>query len=305
MKDSIISRKNFLTYTGIGVGAVAVATLAGCAPEETPAATSASPSADPSATTPDVPSFELIRKMQDRGYAIVGFTDSPPSTMIRDGVPTGYNVEITMALLAKYGITKAESFQSDFAGMVPGLQSSQFDICVAGLLVTEERCEVMAYGPATNVLVYSFGVPVGNPRNLSAVADLLGTDGIVACEAATTQERIIREILPENQILTVSGRQDGVDAVRIGRADAYIAPDTNLKQVIESGGDPLDITGPLTDMPLIGACLTLRQEDQDFADQLKMDFAELQASGEYARILASFDGPEPSRIELPGVRLDC
>ncbi len=306
MKDSIINRKNFLTYTGIGAGAVAVATLAGCAPgESSPAVTSASPSADPSATTPDEPSFELIRKMQDRGYAILGFVDSPPSTMVRNDVPTGYNVEITMAMLAKYGITKAEAFQSDFAGMVPGLQSGQFDICVAGLLITEERCEVMAYGPATSVLVYAFGVPVGNPRNLKAVADLLGTDGIVAVESATTQERIIREILPESQILTVSGRQDGADAVRIGRADAYIAPDTNLEQVIASGGEPLDITGPLTDMPLIGACLTLRPEDQDLADQLKKDFAELQASGEYARILASFDGPDPARIELPGVRLDC
>ena len=251
MQKNLFSRRNFLGFAGIAVGTATIATLAGCAPGE-------NAGGDGGTGGGEDPKFELIRKMQERGHAILGFVDSPPSTMVRDGKATGYNVEITMAILAKYGITEVEAFQSDFAGMIPGLQSGQMDMCIAGLLITDERCETIAMSAATNVLIYTFAVPPGNPLDLAAIDDLNGTGAILAVEAATTQERVAREILPAEQILTVSGRQDGADAVRIGRADAYLAPVENVKQVLASGGDPLDITDAPTDMPKIGSCMTMR-----------------------------------------------
>jgi polar amino acid transport system substrate-binding protein len=291
MAQNLITRRNLLSLGGAAVGTIALATLTGCAP--------GSP-----APTKSESKFALIKAMQDRGHAILGVIDSPPSSMVRDNVPTGYNVEIVKAILGKYDIKEFKAFQADFAGMVPGLQAKRMDICCAGLLITDERCKTLAMGPASYVLVYAFAVKPGNPKNLLAIKDLKGTSAILAVEAATTQERIVREILPEKQIITVPGRQDGADAVRIGRADAYLAPNANIRQVLEAGGEPLDVTDVVSDMPQIGSCYAMRLEDADFVEAFRSDFDDLVASGEYAKILKKF-GADPTLIETEGVKLTC
>jgi polar amino acid transport system substrate-binding protein len=286
-----LNRRGFLSLGGAALGTAAVTGLVGCAP------------AGPSGTGSDA-KFELVRTMQERGHAILGVIDSPPSSMVRDGQPAGYYADIAKAILKKYDITKFEAFQSDFPGLVPGLQAKRMDICCAGLLLTDERCDTLSMSAAAYVLIYSFAVPPGNPNNFASIADFVGTDKVLAIESATTQERVAREILPEDRILPVSGRQDGADAVRIGRADAYLAPQEAIAQVLESGGDPLDITDPVTDMPKIGSCFVLRKGDADFSAAFAEDFEELRASGEYAEIMEKY-GADPTLIEMDGVQLSC
>ena len=78
----------------------------------------------------------------------------------------------------------------------------------------------------------------------------------------------------------------------------------NIKQVLEVGGDPLDVTETVEDMPRIGSCMAMRQENADFAEAFAEDFEELKASGEYAEIMERF-GADPTLIDMDGVQLSC
>ncbi|MGO1973159.1 MAG: transporter substrate-binding domain-containing protein [Propionibacteriaceae bacterium] len=262
-------------------------------------------SGDAGTSSGDGSQYKLVETMQKRGRAILGIIDSPPSSFLKDDKPTGYNVEIVQAILRdKYDISEFEAFQADFVGMVPGLQARRMDICCAGLLITDERCQSIAMSAASYVLIYSFAVKPGNPDNLAAIADIKDAGATLAVEKATTQERVAREILDGKQIITVAGRQDGADAVRIGRADAYLAPQSAIEQVLDAGGDPLDITDDVADMPKTGSAYAMHKDDADFAAAFSDDFAELKESGEYAKILEKYDA-DPTLIEMDGVQLTC
>jgi polar amino acid transport system substrate-binding protein len=178
------------------------------------------------------------------------------------------------------------------------------DICCAGLLITDERCSALALSAATYVLLYSFAVKPGNPKGLTSIASIKDKKAILAVESATTQERKARAILPGSQIITVPGRQDGADAVRIGRADAYLAPAGNIQQVLKAGGDPLDLTDTVPDMVKTGSCIAMSRSDVDFATAFADDFAELKKSGEYAKIMQKY-GADPTLLDMPGVQLSC
>lgn len=284
------TRRGFLGLTGATLGSLAVA---GCG------------SGSGGATASGGDQYKLVEKMQKRGRAILGIIDSPPSSFLKDDKPTGYNVEIVQAILRdKYDITEFEAFQADFAGMIPGLQARRMDICCAGLLITDERCQSVAMSAASYVLVYSLAVKPGNPDNFAAIADIKDAGATLAVEKATTQERVAREILEGKQIITVAGRQDGADAVRIGRANAYLAPQSAIKQVLDAGGDPLDMTDDVADMPKIGSAYAMHQDDADFATAFSDDFTELRESGEYAKILEKY-GADPTLLDSDGVQLTC
>lgn len=288
-KTTSWTRRSFLGMTGASLGGLA---FAGCG-------------SGSAGTSDGDGQFKLVETMQKRGRAVLGIIDSPPSSFLKDDKPTGYNVEIVQAILRdKYDISEFEAFQADFVGMVPGLQARRMDICCAGLLITDERCQSIAMSAASYVLIYSFAVKPGNPDNLTAIADIKDAGATLAVEKATTQERVAREILDGKQIITVAGRQDGADAVRIGRADAYLAPQSAIEQVLDAGGDPLDITDHVTDMPKTGSAYAMHKDDADFAAAFIDDFAELKESGQYAKILEKYDA-DPTLIEMDGVQLTC
>lgn len=295
-----ISRRNFLRYTGVALGAVSLTGIvSACGGDEEPTAEPKAGSGGSKAAA----EFGLIKTMKDRGHAIIGMVDSPPSGMIRNGEMVGWNIDIIRMILEGFGVTELKPLQADFTGMVPGLQAKRMDICGAGLLITDERCEIIALTDPVDVLLYSMAVKKGNPKNLMSIASIKETGSKLAIESATTQERIAKEILTADMIQNVSGRPDGVDAVRVGRADAYIAPVEALKSVVtpETG---LEITETVPDMPKIGSSIAMRKEDADFVKAFNEAFAKMVESGEYAEIMKKYDG-DPELINMEGIRDGC
>lgn len=247
--------------------------------------------------------YDLITTMKDRGHAVLGIVDSPPGSMVRDGKLEGSNVEIVTSILKKHGITKFKPFLADFPGMVSGLLANRMDICVAGLLITDERCDAIAFSVPVNVLIYSMAVKAGNPKSILSIKDVAKADAKLAVESATTQERVAKEILPDGKIVRVAGRRDGVDAVRVGRADAYLAPVDEVERVL-ANQKQLEVTPTVPDMPKIGSGITFRKADSSFVSAFNKGFAELRKSGEYARIMKKYD-QDPKRIEMKDIRKKC
>ncbi|WP_395405831.1 transporter substrate-binding domain-containing protein (plasmid) [Arthrobacter sp. UC242_113] len=295
-KKMILARRQLLHLGAASISAAGLAAISACA---TPASNGAGISGESNMK------FKLVETMKQRGHAILGMVDSPPSSWVQaDGSATGYNVEIAKRLLAKYDIHKIEPFSAEFAGMIPGLQAGRMDICIAGMLITDARCETLAMSAATNAMSFSLLTKDGNPDALKTIADVKKSGAKLAVEGATAQERIVRAELEDSQVVIVGDRQGGADAVRIGRANAYVLPVSSAKQVVQAPGAPLTIVERVADMPVIGSALAMRTQDADFANAFREDFKEMVASGEYAEIMKKFDS-DPTTLDLPGVQLTC
>lgn len=247
---------------------------------------------------------DLIATMKDRGHAVLGLVDSPPGSMMKGGKLEGSNIDIVKSVLRKHGVTRFKPFLADFPGMVSGLIAKRMDVCCAGLLITDERCQAIGLSDPVNVLIYAMAVKANNPKQIRSIADVGKRNAKLAIESATTQERVARGILPGKRIITVSGRQDGVDAVRVGRADAYLAPVDDLKQVVRNRESLFTVVTTVPDMPSIGSCIAFRKEDKAFLETFNNDFAAMKKSGEYAQIMERYR-EDPKRIDLKGIRSKC
>ena len=98
----------------------------------------------------------------------VNFTDD-------SGQRTGWNTNMVMAsVLGHVGIAKVDFIIGPFQTLVPGLQSSRFDLLASDVHVTAERVKVI--DSTAPVLWYgdTLAVPQGNPANLHSWADLAG-----------------------------------------------------------------------------------------------------------------------------------
>lgn len=184
------------------------------------------------------------------GTLVVGMNlQFPPEMYLDDdNQPAGYDVDLLNALADELGV-ELQIQNLDFNGLIPGLQSKQFDLVSVGLTATEERQQVVdfsrAYVPYTSVLA----VPDGDTTD--ATVDAFDQAGVtITALQGSSGETLAQTSFPN---ATVSGFPDQNAAlleVATGRAQASVLEDYILAQYIKANPgqvqkadlpEPLDI----------------------------------------------------------------
>jgi len=89
-------------------------------------------------------------------------------------------------------------------------------------------------------------------------------------------------------ILTVQDHPAGVDALKAGRVDAHLGPTLTLKTITKQAGAKIDIAGPVPEVPVTGAGVAFRKQDEAFRMLFNQQLDELKKSGEFATILSKW-----------------
>jgi len=160
----------------------------------------------------------------------------PPFNLINDaGKPDGYEIELFNALCAKAEVT-CEWVVTDWDGMIPNLQSGNFDGIVAGMSITDERRAVIDftqnyYPPAASAYA-----------SMDEGVDVVG--GVVSAQVNTIQAAYVADT--GATLLEFATPDEAVAAVRNGEADATFADHDYLKPVVEeSNGEFVWIGEPV------------------------------------------------------------
>ena len=95
----------------------------------------------------------------------IGFANEIPFAFPgEDGSPKGFvNAEV-LGVLAKMGYTKIETVETEWGGLIPGLNAGQFDIITGGMNILKARCENIAFSEPVAKIGDGFIVAKGNPR---------------------------------------------------------------------------------------------------------------------------------------------
>ncbi|MDY0395304.1 transporter substrate-binding domain-containing protein [Virgibacillus halophilus] len=91
-------------------------------------------------------SESTLDKLKDDGKVTVGFANEKPYAYEENGKLKGAAVDIATAVFKELGIDKVDGKLSDFSQLVSGLNAGQFDVITAGMAITPERCENVAFG---------------------------------------------------------------------------------------------------------------------------------------------------------------
>ena len=178
------------------------------------------------------------------GKLIVGMTLQFKPQMYLDeaGEPAGYDVEL-VTLLARQLKLDLQIKNMDFAGLIPGLVSKQFDLVSVGLTNTPERAKsilfVREYMPYATVLV----AKVGNTTKATIEGWNVAGKKITALQGSTAS-KLVTSTFPLASLVAFPDQSAAFLEVASGRADGIVVEANLAGQYIKSN------PGQLKQVPL-------------------------------------------------------
>ncbi|MBK0421912.1 ectoine/hydroxyectoine ABC transporter substrate-binding protein EhuB [Leucobacter sp. CSA2] len=241
---------------------------------------------------------KTVAQAKKDGYLRVAIANEPPYTQVNaDGTVTGAEPDVLHAVLKTMDIPEIEGVTTPYESMIPGLNAGRWDVVAAGLFMKQSRCAAVAYSEPVIVSTESFGVPVGNPKNITTVKNVLDNKDLkIAVLSGGFEEGILKTAkVPSNQQVLVKDARSGMEAVTAKRADAFLLPTLSLNDLVKSDKS-IEVTKPIEDAPKTGSGAAFRKEDKELRDEYNKALAKFKETPEFAKILEKW-GFDPEAVK--------
>lgn len=233
----------------------------------------------------------------------IGFANEVPFAYPGDdGSPKGFVNVYTIGVLKTMGYENIEPVQTEWGGLIPGLNANRFDIVTGGMNILASRCENIAFSEPMAKVGDGFIVAPGNPKNISDYASLVENNAVMVTGAGYSNIEAAKAAgVPESNIMQVPGPTEILAAVRAGRADAGAGTYFTMKQLADSSNGAVEVTDPnaMPEDSFNWAGIGFRKADQDFLDKFNEAQTKYLGSDEMLASVAEYGYDEGS---LPGDR---
>jgi polar amino acid transport system substrate-binding protein len=233
----------------------------------------------------------MLDRARTGGINAVVSNDPPFANLQPNGQLTGPVPEIVESTFKLVGVTTIRPVTSDWASMVPGIQSGRFDTTGVGLYMNARRCEALAFSEPVFCDKLTFVVKAGNPKGLNSIADLAKDSSVkIAGERGTAQERTMIDagVKPE-QFVAGSDPLTIIRLVQTGRADVVAIGALQVKGYLAKVSDPTLQIVAIGDSRLQCAGVAFRKEDLALRDAFDTALGGLKSSGEYSKIMQKYE----------------
>ncbi|MFC7218456.1 ectoine/hydroxyectoine ABC transporter substrate-binding protein EhuB [Streptomyces polyrhachis] len=227
------SRRGFLTRTALLGGALAApAALTACSKTD-----------DGGAATPDGKGG-VLAKLKDQGFVRVAYANEAPYGYLEGSDLKGEAPTLHREIFTALGIDELRPTLSEWDGLIPGLQAGKYDVISAGMAITPERCAKALFSEPEFISPTAMMVKKGNPDNLTDLASAK-TAGITIGVMAGAVEADYAEGagIDSGKIKTLQKPQDGADAVKSGRVQAFLLTGISLRWLAKTNPDT-QVTDP-------------------------------------------------------------
>lgn len=231
----------------------------------------------------------------------IGFANEVPFAYPdENGEPVGFVNIHALGVLAKMGHTNIEPVQTEWGGLIPGLQAGRFDIITGGMNILAKRCENVAFSEPMAKVGDAFLVVAGNPKGITTYESIAETGAIMVTGVGYSNIDAAKAAgVAETNIMQVPGPTEILAAVRAARAHAGAGTYFTMKQLADSTGGELEVTDPaaLPEASINWAGIAFNKEDQDFIEAFNAAQAEYLGSEEMMAAVAEYGFDEAT---LPG-----
>lgn len=276
----MIQRKNRMALTLAALAAVTMA-LSGC-----------------SSATPPQDSDDPLSHWRENGIT-VGIAGEVPWSYVEGGELRGAEGEIVTVCANNLGIEKVTSEQTDFDGLLPGLNAGRWDVIAAGMSLNDDRLQIAI---ATQQM-YGFGgkvlVAKGNPLGVHSWHDIAESGQELAMSSGSNYEQALRDM--GVNVKVYPNFDTALSDLTAGRVQMVAQAELSLYDFVEKNPDsgfeiatPWDYEGISLSRPAMyfaQANVALRDAFNDCISDLKKD-------GTLAEILER-NGFDPASITPP------
>jgi len=237
---------------------------------------------------------DLLEDAQESGKVTVGIANEAPyGYQTPEGELTGEAPEIAKHILAEMGIAETEAVITEFGSLIPGLKAGRFDMVAAGMFVTPERCQQVAFSEPTYGIGQAFLVAEGNPDGLQTYEDITANpDSTLAVMAGAIERTYARDAgVPDDQVMVVPDTAAGTAAVQAGRADAFALTSLSIRRLAD-GAEGVEIAEPFGEVAgqsVVGhGAFAFRPEDEAFRQEFNQHLADFLGSEEHLALVEPF-----------------
>lgn len=170
-------------------------------------------------------------------------TNFPPFEFKDDtGKHTGFDIELWDAIAKEIGV-EYNLQPMDFNGIIPGLQTGQLDVGIAGMTIKPERAEVVDFSDP----YYNAGLLIlvkADNKDIQSVEDLKGK--IVSTKLGTTSADFAKEKAGAKEVKLFPNNDAMFMELMSGGADAVIFDSPVIADFMRTAGkDQVKVVGPL------------------------------------------------------------
>ncbi|MDO5622217.1 MAG: transporter substrate-binding domain-containing protein [Paracoccus sp. (in: a-proteobacteria)] len=211
----------------------------------------------------------------------------PPYNFINDaGQVDGFEIELGNEL-CKRAALECVWVKNDWDSIIPNLVSGNYDTIMAGMNISPEREEVIAFSEA-------YTPPP--PSAYAALTADANIDGIVAAQVNTIQASYVAET--GATMLEFATGEESIAAVRNGEADAVFADKDFLAPFVNEASEPLVwVEGKDTVVVGKGIAVGMRKSDTDLKAKFDTAIAEMKADGSLNALITKWFGEDAKTFE--------
>ncbi|WP_198410826.1 transporter substrate-binding domain-containing protein [Microbacterium halophytorum] len=208
------------------------------------------------------------------------------------GEYVGFDIDIIYEIADRVGF-EVEHENTNFDGIIPGLQTGTFDIAIAGMTITEERAEAVDFTSPYYKSGLRVGVPIDNDT-IQGVDDLEGLT--VATRLGSTSADYIQNNIEGATANTYEQLDQAYLSVEGGGSDAVLYDAPNVEYyILTAGQDSMKAVGELIEAQDYG--IAVAKGNDELVTAMNEALAEMIDDGTYAEIFAEWFGEEPEWLE--------
>lgn len=208
---------------------------------------------------------------------------APWNFMDDSGKIAGYEIELGNEMCKRAGVT-CEWVVNEWDSIIPNLIAGNYDIIMAGMSVTDERKESIAfsaeyYPPDPSKFAGATGLE----------ADFDNLQGLkIGAQGATIQAAYVEENLSDgNTVLTYETPDQSVADLAAGNIDLLLADNSFLAPVVEGSAGAISFLGP--DVAIGGGvAMGMRQGEDELAAKMNAALETMKADGTVDKLIMEF-----------------
>ncbi|MFF7181676.1 ectoine/hydroxyectoine ABC transporter substrate-binding protein EhuB [Streptomyces sp. NPDC008121] len=256
-----------------------------------------------------VASGDTLDRLRSQRTVRLGIAGEVPYGYVDEqGAFTGEAPELARVIFRRLGIANVQPVATDFASLIPGLNSQQFDVVSAGMYINKERCAQVLFADPEYQMLDSFIVRKGNPKGLRSYEDVVRRKARFATGSGYAEiAYAVAAGYPEKDIVILQDQVAGLNAVESGRVDVFAGTALTARSVVRKSAKA-EATEPFAAVvdgkrKIDGGGFAFRPTDTSLRDAFNVELHKMKKSGELFRILRRFGFTESEMTTLTAEEL--
>lgn len=210
-----------------------------------------------------------------------------PFEFAQDGEYVGFDIDM-WTMIAEELELDFELRPMDFNGIIPGLQTGQLDVALAGITIREDRAEVIDFSDGYYESGFRIMVPIDS--DIESAEDLAGK--MLAVRTGTSSADYARENFTDTELRQFPNIDNAYLELRTGRVDAAMHDTPNVLYYIATAGDgQVKAVGEQMMAHEYGIAFP---KGSELVEPVNQALAAMREDGRYDEIYAKWFGEAPS-----------